>query len=210
MKHFFSLLLFFIVNIQYVDAQNIDVDLLRDIHGKYTPENGKYWKPLTQSVTPTTGGIIGGILITSYIRKDSVNFDRALKMGTGQFINGVLTTVLKVGIHKPRPFVTYPNYFTKQSEAGSYSLPSGHTSMAFTLAMGLTLSYPKWYVIAPALLYAGAIGYSRMYLGVHYPSDIAAGIVLGVGSACASHYLFKPFYRWVSRVVRVNGRRISQ
>lgn len=44
------------------------------------------------------------------------------------------------------------------------------------------MAYPKWYVIAPAFLWAGSVSYSRMYLGVHYPTDVAAGAALGVGS----------------------------
>jgi undecaprenyl-diphosphatase len=43
----------------------------------------------------------------------------------------------------------------------------------------LSRSYPKWYIAAPAYLWAGSVGYSRMYLGVHYPSDVFGGAVLG-------------------------------
>jgi len=57
----------------------------------------------------------------------------------------------------------------------SSSFPSGHTTAAFETATSLSLNFPKWYVIIPAYTWAGAVGYSRLYLGVHYPSDIAAG-----------------------------------
>ena len=63
------------------------------------------------------------------------------------------------------------------------SFPSGHTSFAFATATSLSIKYPRWYVIAPSYLWAGAVGYSRMNLGVHYPSDVLAGAMLGAGSA---------------------------
>ena len=69
----------------------------------------------------------------------------------------------------------------------SSSMPSGHTSLAFATATTLTLSYPKWYVIAPSYFWACSVGYSRMNLGVHYPSDVAAGALLGAGSAYITH-----------------------
>jgi membrane-associated phospholipid phosphatase len=89
---------------------------------------------------------------------------------------------------RPRPFIQnikiVPVY-----RAGSYSFPSGHTSSTFTTATALSIAYPKWYVIAPAFLWAGTVGYSRMYLGVHYPTDVATGAILGTGTAAAMSFL---------------------
>jgi membrane-associated phospholipid phosphatase len=62
-------------------------------------------------------------------------------------------------------------------------MPSGHTSSAFSTATSLSLNFRKWYVVAPAYTYAAAVGYSRMYLGVHYPSDVLVGALLGSGTA---------------------------
>jgi membrane-associated phospholipid phosphatase len=98
---------------------------------------------------------------------------------------------MKFSFDRSRPFVTYPNDITKYTKAGSKSFPSGHTSMAFATATSISLMYPKWYIIAPSFLWASSIGYSRMYLGVHYPSDVLAGALLGAGSSIGTHYLFK-------------------
>lgn len=65
----------------------------------------------------------------------------------------------------------------------SASFPSGHTSAAFVIATALSIAFPKRYVIVFSFLWAFATGYSRMYLGVHYPSDVIAGAIVGIGSA---------------------------
>jgi undecaprenyl-diphosphatase len=62
----------------------------------------------------------------------------------------------------------------------STSFPSGHSATAFAFATGACAELP---VLAPVLLpLAGAVAYSRVYTGVHYPSDVAAGAGIGIGS----------------------------
>jgi len=109
-------------------------------------------------------------------------------------ISTVATWALKYSIHRPRPFEKYADV-VKLSNGGGSSFPSGHTSSAFAVATSISLSYPKWWVIAPCYLWAGAVGVSRIALGVHYPSDVLAGAIVGAGSAYvtkkANHWLHK-------------------
>ncbi|HMX78072.1 MAG TPA: phosphatase PAP2 family protein, partial [Chitinophagaceae bacterium] len=58
---------------------------------------------------------------------------------------------------------------------------------AFATATSLTLITKKWYVAVPAYSWASLVGYSRMYLGVHYPADVLGGALLGTGSAFLSY-----------------------
>lgn len=96
--------------------------------------------------------------------------------------------VLKKVVGKDRPYVTYPHIKNYREFSGS-SFPSGSTALAFSTATSLSLSYPKWYVILPSTLYACTVGYSRLHLGAHYPSDVFAGVAMGIGTAFASRKL---------------------
>ena len=59
----------------------------------------------------------------------------------------------------------------------------------------MTFAFPKWYVAVPAFSWAGAVGYSRMHLGVHYPSDFLVGAAVGAGSAWLGHWLNKRLFQ---------------
>lgn len=103
---------------------------------------------------------------------------------------------LKTLVKRPRPYVSLSSiasrsrgYDKDDDVFDPHSFPSGHAATSFAIATSLSLSFPKWYVIAPATLWASAVTISRPWLGVHYPTDIAVGAVLGVGVAFAVHAL---------------------
>ena len=77
------------------------------------------------------------------------------------------------------------------------SFPSGHTAAAFSLATSLSITYPKWYVIAPSAIWACGVGFARMNQGVHYPSDVLTGAAIGVGCAFVNVYV----NRWLNKVL---------
>jgi membrane-associated phospholipid phosphatase len=187
-KYFLVFILFFSFPIF---SQNGDIDLLKKINGSYTAKGGDVFTFITNSVDYGGIGLPVGLFVTGVIRKDKVMTMNSYELITSTIVGSVLTTTMKFSFDRSRPFVTYPNDITKYTKAGSKSFPSGHTSMAFATATSISLMYPKWYIIAPSFLWASSIGYSRMYLGVHYPSDVLAGALLGAGSSIGTHYLFK-------------------
>lgn len=71
------------------------------------------------------------------------------------------------------------------------SFPSGHTATAFTLYFVTVYFFPKNLVVAVGLVCALACGYSRIYLGQHFPSDIGGGIIVGIISILLSLYIRK-------------------
>jgi undecaprenyl-diphosphatase len=69
-----------------------------------------------------------------------------------------------------------------------FSLPSGHTAGAFVLTTTVAFNYPQYLPLV--LPWALGVGLSRVLLGVHFPCDILAGMVLGVVSVCCAMFLF--------------------
>lgn len=89
---------------------------------------------------------------------------------------------LKHLFERPRPFLTDPTLATSLIELPtSFSFPSGHTSSSFAAATVLCLTpfAHRWFKPA-AVAGAVCIAFSRLYLCVHYPSDVCAGAILGI------------------------------
>ncbi len=134
-------------------------------------------------MTPVSLAAPSALFLYGVFAHDSTSKRNGIVAGAGLAVSGIITVGLKYSVNRKRPFITYPNLVTKKSDAGSPSFPSGHTSSAFATATSLSLMYPKWYVIGPSFLWASAVGYSRMELGVHYPSDVLVGALIGIGSS---------------------------
>jgi undecaprenyl-diphosphatase len=108
---------------------------------------------------------------------------KAWQMAAGIGFTAVVTYGLKYSVNRKRPYETYTDIVPYESRATDPSFPSGHTSFVFSMATTLSLQYKKWYIVTPAYLYAGAVGYSRMHLGKHYPSDVLIGAITGMGAS---------------------------
>ena len=172
-------------------GQNADIDLLKKINHSYTVNGGKVMTFITNSDNPVTFSIPVSLFATGLITKNKEMQVNGIEHLSSTAVSGILTAALKFAFSRPRPKKTYPDDIVVYTKAGSYSFPSGHTSQAFATATSISLLYPKWYIIAPAYLWASSVGYSRMYLGVHYPSDVLAGAIIGSASSIGAHYLFK-------------------
>ena len=174
-------------------AQNADIDILRSLNGNTSTVD--FSKLLSNTTTEVAIGVPLVMGVVALIEKDDDLLKNALYIGVSIGVGGVITQGLKYSIDRPRPYVTYPNLITPYAYETSLSFPSGHTSLAFSTATALCLKYPKWYVIAPSMLWACSVGYSRMNLGVHYPSDVLAGAVVGAGSAYVTYLVNNWFWK---------------
>jgi membrane-associated phospholipid phosphatase len=181
---------FLILSIAVIKGQNADINLLREINLERNTAMDGSFRMITNSATPFAFGTPIVLFGIGLIAHDSITKRKALYVGASVLTSSAIATILKYSIKRPRPFVTYPE-IDKATAGGSPSLPSGHTSDAFALATSVSLVYTKWYVIAPSFLWASAVGYSRMDLGVHYPSDVLMGAIIGSGSAWLCYQLNK-------------------
>lgn len=101
-------------------------------------------------------------------------------------ISQIIVQILKKSLGRQRPYNVLDNINTFGIILKDYSFPSGHTTAGFSIATILYLNYP--YLVVPALLLAATVGISRMYLGVHYPTDVVAGIIIGTIPALFVHF----------------------
>ncbi len=79
----------------------------------------------------------------------------------------------------------------------SLSFPSGHTSSAFTFAMAITMVLKKKGVAIASFIFAFLMGLSRIYVGVHYPTDVIVGAVVGIIYALIGYVIFANLYNAV-------------
>ena len=181
MKHFILSIL--ISSFWLIGAsQHLDINLLKEINVNRTTSLDQAFIFTSNSVTPISILIPTAIYLAGVINKDCTGKQKGIYIGETLVVATIISTSLKYAVHRDRPFETY-SYIQQVVHAGSLSFPSGHTSVAFSTATSLSIAYSKWYVIAPSFAWAGLVGYSRMHLGVHYPSDVFAGALVGAGSA---------------------------
>ena len=168
-----------------------EVDMVRNINPT-NPDN-PIWKGFSSTAQPIAVAVPLGILAVSLIKENKKGKFNAFEVTASLAIASIATESIKLIVNRPRPYETYTDIYPNEIDNGN-SYPSGHTSIVFTTATSLTLISKKWYIAVPAFAWATGVGYSRIYLGQHYPSDVIMGTLVGAGSAFASHWLRKKIF----------------
>jgi membrane-associated phospholipid phosphatase len=194
MKKGIICLLIGLISLSQVHAQNWDINTVKEVnrwnmHGLS--------KGLSHSGIIISVGLPTAIGVYALAKKDQPLLKDAIYIGTSVIEAVGLTYGLKYTIDRQRPYVKYPNKLHPIEPEDSPSFPSGHTAAAFSLATSLSITYPKWYVIAPSAAWACGVGLARINQGVHYPSDVLTGAAIGVGCAFANIYI----NRWLNKIL---------
>ncbi|HVM86796.1 MAG TPA: phosphatase PAP2 family protein [Puia sp.] len=190
-----SWLFAFCLSFNFISAQTAEQRFLEHLSEHRTVGTTHFMQGISNTTTPLSFAAPVGLFIAGTINPDSIMQQKSFYSLETIVVASGAAIVLKYIVNRPRPS-TQDSLIIPASDMGSPSFPSGHTSIAFATATSLSLAYPKWYVIVPSYLWACTVGFSRMYLGVHYPTDVLAGAITGAGSAflCreVNKWLFKP------------------
>lgn len=173
-----------------VDPNGLDTRIFRSVNNAQNNFKTSLFHITDNSVAVLVVGVPLGCIIYG------IAADNRDVLNTGVLISGSevftygLNYVLKSAIKRSRPYAELASVNVHDIEsADQYSFPSGHASGAFALATMLSLRYPKPAIYIPAFIWAGMVGYGRVYNGVHYPSDVLGGAVLGAGSSVLTYAL---------------------
>ena len=152
--------------------------------------NSAVWNNLSNTSKYISVGVPVGYFVAGLMHDDKALKQKAAYTAAAILLNTASTTLLKNVIKRERPYNSYTGIFPDKIES-DYAFPSGHTSSAFATATSLAIATKKWYVAVPAFAWSAGVGYSRIYLGQHYPSDVIMGALVGSSSALICHWATK-------------------
>jgi undecaprenyl-diphosphatase len=125
-------------------------------------------------------GLGSGMIVDGSIRG---RWAAILSIGALLIAEGLINVVLKPLIRRERPFARRGSGGLLVTVPGPHSWPSAHAGSSAAAALVLAALYPLWG--AAFLAIALLIAYSRIYVGVHYPFDVLAGLIVGaLAAAC--------------------------
>src|SRR6266850_1062260 len=175
----------------------LDVDVFRLIN-----ENGS--NPLFDQIMPFVSGnaffypaiVILGVLLICKGRSRGIICILMLALTVG-LCDGWICRLIKEVVARPRPFFTLSDVHCLIGKGGSFSMPSSHAANWFAGAMVMAVYFRRslWFMLPTACL----VSYSRVYNGVHYPSDVLVGALVGAGFAAAVLWVIDSLWQFVGQ-----------
>jgi len=169
-----------------------DITILNWLNHHLIPHSVPVLRIISYTTTYISIAAVLIVLIISIVKRSKSIRIQFFVLSSVLILVAVASQGLKTFVYRDRPFTTYP-FIEKLSEGGGSSFPSGHTLEAFAIATALSLLFVKKKIVIPVILWAMLVAYSRMALGVHYPSDILAGIIIGTFIGWSVPWCFNRF-----------------
>ena len=171
--------------------QNADISILLYIQEHIRKEwmNG-FWRAITFLGDGGWFWILLAVVLLIMKKTRKAGAAAAIALVIGALITNVC---LKNMVARVRPYDTYSALIPIVTKPIDWSFPSGHTCASFASAFVYFRLLPKKYGI-PALVLACMIAFSRLYLGVHYPTDVLAGFLIGLLASVLSVWMVRRFY----------------
>lgn len=168
--------------------QNLDAGILLFIqeHLRIEALNG-FWKAVTFLGNGGWFWVALGLALLIPRKTRTIGLTALLSIFIGFLITNV---AVKNWVARPRPYVTVSAIVPLIRKPREFSFPSGHACVSFASAFIYYRMAPKKYGIA-AIVLAGLISFSRLYVGVHYPGDVLGGILVAWVSSVPAYYLMK-------------------
>ena len=130
---------------------------------------------ITDAGTLFPVGLIAGLVSVSFAREQRLYYTFSFLVS--MYLSQIASHQLKIFFNRPRPAITLDWVNVIGPYLYDRSFPSGHTTIAFAMGIFFSMKFPRFKAFFISLAVLVAI--SRMYLGVHYPSDVIAGALTG-------------------------------
>ncbi|WP_206872159.1 phosphatase PAP2 family protein [Clostridium zeae] len=106
-----------------------------------------------------------------------INIDSSQNLLISLLCSAIICHIVKISVCRVRPFLVIKDLYTNKIGIDRYSFPSGHTTAAFSIATSFCFLLPHFSVLY--IFLAVIVGFSRLYLGVHYITDVFIGMLIG-------------------------------
>jgi undecaprenyl-diphosphatase len=159
-----------------------DLRLMRRMNHWFAPRWFRYW--MLAATRLGDGWIWYGLGAILLLCGGTQRFAAVGAAGAAALTGVVVFKAIKTISQRQRPCQLEPHCWSKVLPPDQFSFPSGHTMTAFSIALVVSYFYPS--LEGPLYFLAISIAVSRIVLGMHFLSDVLAGMVLGVALGCAS------------------------
>lgn len=154
---------------------------------------GPVLDPIMTTITHLGDGGIFWIIMAALLMCIPKTRKTGLVCAVSMIIGLIATNlILKNLVGRVRPYELIEGLTILIKTPHDWSFPSGHTTNAFAAAWVMFTRLPKKYGV-PALILAILIALSRMYVGVHYPTDVLGGVIVGCSAAWCAGWILRKF-----------------